>query len=69
MVHRYGTFILLTPPFEPLTLLLWGSPVLALAAGAGVVLLALRQRRLAASSAPAPLTEAERARLDDLLRS
>ncbi|HEX3982613.1 MAG TPA: cytochrome c-type biogenesis protein [Acidisoma sp.] len=69
MVQRYGTFILLRPPFEPLTILLWGSPVIALLAGGAIVLLALRQRRRTASAQTAPLSAAERARLDELLRS
>jgi cytochrome c-type biogenesis protein CcmH len=68
-VQRYGTFILLRPPFEPLTILLWGSPVIALLAGGAIVLLALRQRRRTASAQTAPLSAAERARLDELLRS
>ena len=52
------------PPFEPGTLLLWGSPVLALAAGAGIVLLMARRHRPAA---PPPLSAAERTRLQRLL--
>ncbi len=63
MVARYGDFIRLSPPFDALTLLLWGAPVIAVATGAGVVLLARRR----AGAAPVPLTEAERQRLADLL--
>ncbi|MCB8879102.1 cytochrome c-type biogenesis protein CcmH [Acidisoma cellulosilytica] len=70
MVQRYGSFILLEPPFEPLTVLLWGSPVIALLLGAMIALLAFRrQRREAATIAPAPLSPAEKARLEALLRS
>lgn len=32
--ERYGDFILLRPPFDPMTWLLWGGPVLLLAIGA-----------------------------------
>ncbi len=35
LVARYGNFVRLRPPFEASTPLLWGSPVLALAVGAG----------------------------------
>ena len=64
LVARYGNFVRLRPPFEPGTLLLWGSPVLALAAGAGIVLLMARRHRPAA---PPPLSAAERTRLQRLL--
>jgi cytochrome c-type biogenesis protein CcmH len=64
LVARYGDFVRLRPPFEPATLLLWGSPVLALAVGAGAVVFTRRARR---PSPPAPLSEAERARLAGLL--
>jgi cytochrome c-type biogenesis protein CcmH len=62
MVARYGDFVRLKPPFDAQTLLLWGSPVLALAAGA--VAVAATRRRPAA--APAPLTDEERRRLAEL---
>jgi cytochrome c-type biogenesis protein CcmH len=65
MVQRYGEFILLRPPFEPLTALLWASPVVALLAGGLAVFLAFRQARRRA--APPPLSPAERARLDRLM--
>ena len=68
MVQRYGTFILLKPPFDAMTALLWGTPVIALLLGLGIAFTALRQRRRRPSSAPTPLSEAERARLDTLLR-
>ena len=62
MVARYGDFVRLKPPFDAQTLLLWGSPVLALAAGA-VAVVATRRRVVAA---PAPLTDEERRRLAEL---
>lgn len=64
MVHRYGIFVLLKPPFDRLTLLLYASPVLALVIGFLAVWLARRGRK----PAPAPLTEAEQARLRELLK-
>lgn len=65
MVARYGTFILLKPPFDPETLVLWGAPVLALLIGGGAALL-VRSRRPAPP--PEPLTDAERLRLVELTR-
>ncbi len=62
MVARYGDFVRLKPPFDVQTLLLWGSPVLALAAGA--VAVAATRRRPAI--APVPLTDEERRRLAEL---
>jgi cytochrome c-type biogenesis protein CcmH len=64
MVARYGSFVRLRPPLSAATLLLWGTPVLALLVGAGAALLGRR----AAPDAPAPLDEAERVRLAELSR-
>lgn len=66
MVQRYGDFILLRPPFDALTALLWATPVLALLAGLLVAFFGLRRQR--GRQAPPPLNPAERARLDRLLR-
>jgi cytochrome c-type biogenesis protein CcmH len=44
IVARYGVFVLLDPPFEPMTWLLWLTPPL-LVLGAGVVLLLRAQQR------------------------
>jgi cytochrome c-type biogenesis protein CcmH len=46
VVARYGVFVLLDPPFEPVTWLLWlGPPLLVLGAG-GALLWRGRRRRL-----------------------
>ena len=64
---RYGDFVLLDPPMKPKTWALWFGPgLLLLVAGYGVFRY-LRRRQTA--SAPAPLDEAERKRLDALLRA
>jgi cytochrome c-type biogenesis protein CcmH len=66
-VHdRYGDFVLLRPPFNPVTALLWAMPVIAL--GGGVAAILVRRRRAVAGIDPAPLSDAERARLADLER-
>ena len=63
ITSRYGDYVLLNPRFSGHTLLLWGSPVLALLIGAGAVLISRRRR----AAAPAPLSEEERAALGKLL--
>jgi cytochrome c-type biogenesis protein CcmH len=45
LVARYGDFVLLKPPFQLDTLLLWGLPPFALAAGLVGLLLMARRRR------------------------
>jgi cytochrome c-type biogenesis protein CcmH len=62
MVARYGDFVRLRPPFTPVTLLLWLTPVLALSIGAGAVLLSRRRR----PAQFAPLTSEDRGRLSRL---
>ena len=64
IVARYGVFVLLDPPFEPTTYMLWlGPPLLVLAIGASLV---VRARRRSDRDQP-PLTEEERARAAALL--
>lgn len=67
MVSRYGDFILYRPRFTGTNLMLWMLPFMLLIVGAGVVYAIVRSRRRAAQQVSA-LTEAERARLDQLLR-
>jgi len=65
LVARYGDFVLLDPPFEAKTLILWLGPALVLLLGAGGIYAALR-RRPAAAAPETPLSEAERQRLADI---
>jgi cytochrome c-type biogenesis protein CcmH len=65
MVARYGDYVLLDPPFKTRTLVLWlGTPAVLLL---GAIGLWLANRRRTAAAGPAPLSDAERARLDSLL--
>jgi len=65
LVQRYGDFVLLEPPWRPGTWALWLTPAVLLLAGGGV--LAWRARRMRADTAPAPLADDERRRLEALL--
>jgi cytochrome c-type biogenesis protein CcmH len=67
IVDRYGQFVLLRPPVEPATYALWYGPFgLLLLAAIGVVVYVRRRPRVIA--APAPLDDAERQRVSELLR-
>jgi cytochrome c-type biogenesis protein CcmH len=46
LVARYGDFVLYRPPLKPATVLLWSGPFLLLVAGAVVLYVNLRRRRL-----------------------
>ncbi len=65
LAARYGVFVLLDPPFEAATYLLWLTPPLLVLAAAGVLVLRSGHRR--AERALPPLTEEERARAATLL--
>ena len=62
LVSRYGNFILLKPPLEPATLLLWLSGPLTLALGALGVYFARRR----APPPPQPLSADEEKRLREI---
>ena len=62
---RYGDFVLLKPPFQPDTWLLWGGPALVLLAGLwGAARYLRRQTRTAAAP---PLSADEQRRLAQVL--
>jgi cytochrome c-type biogenesis protein CcmH len=64
IVARYGTFVLLRPPFNPATWLLWLAPA-GLLLGTGWFL--WHRRRPVAAAAPGPLSPEEQIKLDRLL--
>jgi cytochrome c-type biogenesis protein CcmH len=67
LVKLYGDFVLLKPPVEPATYVLWFGPFVLLALGALGAVIYLRRQRTAPDAAPAPLSEAERRHLARLL--
>ncbi len=66
IVARYGDFVLLQPPVEPATYLLWFGPaaLLIVAAASAAIFVNRRNRTL---REPAPLSAEEKRRLDTLL--
>jgi cytochrome c-type biogenesis protein CcmH len=71
VVDRYGEFVLLRPPLNAGTLVLWLAPAFLLVAASGLALrLWLRSGSAASDTvvAEAPLTSDERARLDAVLK-
>lgn len=73
VVARYGDFVLLQPPFKLTTLVLWLAPILVLLGGIWLAFSVLRpSRRLQpeqAATQVAPLSDEERRRLNELLKS
>lgn len=67
VVKRYGEFVLLRPPVNMQTLILWGSPALVLGAGALGLFLAVRRRRNVTPGRVAALTPEEQEALDAIL--
>ncbi len=68
LVARYGTFVLLRPPVERSTLLLWATPILLLAL-AGLLLARKWRTPAAAEVPPVPLSADEVVRLERLTKS
>ena len=69
VVARYGDFVLLRPPFQPNTYMLWlGPPFMAVViATLFVLFLRTYQRRKTAGLSPDPLSPDDRAELDALV--
>jgi cytochrome c-type biogenesis protein CcmH len=66
LVVRYGEFVLLKPPLESRTIILWALPPVALLAGAVGLFFAVRRRRTVQLE-PATLSIEERRRLSTLV--
>lgn len=67
VVDRYGTFVLLKPPVEPATYVLWYGPPALLGIGLLGTLIWLK-RRQSTPAETAPLSADETRRLDGLMR-
>ncbi len=65
VVARYGDYVLLKPPFDPETWLLWLGPLALFGAAASAATVYFR--RTYAAPPAAPLSDQERARLAELL--
>jgi cytochrome c-type biogenesis protein CcmH len=66
LVARYGDFVLLKPPLQFDTLLLWGLPPAALLAGLAALMMMARRRRTVNLQVPA-LSPAEQRKLTTLV--
>jgi len=62
---RYGDFVLLNPPVQQSTYILWYGPILIVFVGIGLMLLTVRRKKTAV--ADTPLNDAERTRLTSAL--
>src|SRR6185437_11004802 len=67
LVARYGDFVLLKPPLQLDTLLLWGLPSAALLAGLAALLLMARRRRQTMNLQTPALTAAEKRKIATLV--
>lgn len=67
LVARYGDFVLLKPPFNPGTLLLWVGPFVLVAIGSAVVFVSSRKAAGPAYETSLDLSSCESARLNRLL--
>jgi cytochrome c-type biogenesis protein CcmH len=64
IVARYGDWVLLNPPVNPRTYLLWAAPILIAALG---LILTVRRRRNTRLGPSVPLSADESARLQEIL--
>ncbi|MCA8888241.1 MAG: cytochrome c-type biogenesis protein CcmH [Parvularculaceae bacterium] len=67
LVERYGDFVLMKPPLNAETVLLWFGPFLALVAGGVIYWLFLRKGGGDPAPRPQALSDEERARLNELM--
>ncbi|MDX2308451.1 MAG: cytochrome c-type biogenesis protein [Hyphomicrobium sp.] len=69
IVDRYGDFVLLKPPFNAKTLILWLAPMLILAGGVIAARRLFERTASASGGREAPLSETEAKELDRILGS
>ncbi len=63
---KYGDFVLLTPPLAKNTMALWLAPIGFLLLGVGIT---LGVRRRASTTAPSPISQVDRAQIEELKQS
>jgi cytochrome c-type biogenesis protein CcmH len=68
VVNRYGSFVLLKPPVEPATYVLWYGPPVLVGIGLFSTLVWIKRRKPGAAADAAPLSAEESQRLDGLMR-
>ncbi len=67
-VERYGNYVLLRPPFDASTALLWLMPLILLAVAAiGIAVALMRRQKTLKNNTEAPLSAEEQDRLEALL--
>ncbi len=69
LVDRYGDYILLAPPLNAMTFLLWAGPALLLIIAAGGFWLSLRARARAEDPGPVQISESDRALISRILEN
>lgn len=69
VVARYGNFVLLKPPLDLQTILLWSAPLLVLIPGGLGLALYLRRRSRVGAADPTPLSDEERRALAAILKT
>ncbi|MBM3510099.1 MAG: cytochrome c-type biogenesis protein CcmH [Alphaproteobacteria bacterium] len=67
VVARYGDWVLLKPPLNVKTALLWGAPAILILLGIVTVRSFHRRNRALAAATPTPLSTHERKRLERLI--
>jgi cytochrome c-type biogenesis protein CcmH len=68
LVARYGEFVLLRPPVNAKTVLLWSLPALGLLAGGWIAASLFRRRSRGAEASVVPLSADEKAALEAMLK-
>ena len=67
LVTRYGNYVLLKPPLQADTLLLWIGPAIAFLIAGAVFFAYIRRRPATGGEAPSPLTDDERRQIAELV--
>ncbi len=66
IVNRFGNYVLLKPPLQPSTVLLWLGPLLVFASALSVFLVYMRRRSASSPAVPEPLSPEETRLLEEI---